>query len=41
METKDTRIEDHPAPADTDSRLAEAEQTETAVWESLLELRLA
>lgn len=43
MEAKDVRDRDHPAPADpdTESRIIEAEQTEIAVWESLLEIRTA
>lgn len=39
METKEIR--DHSAPADTDNRITEAEQTEIAVQESLLEIRIA
>ena len=43
MEAKDVRDRDHSAPAETDteSRIIEAEQTEIAVWESLLEIRTA
>ena len=43
MEAKDLRDRDHSAPAETDteSRIIEAEQTEIAVWESLLEIRTA
>ena len=43
MEAKDVRERDHSAPAqtDTESRIIEAEQTEVAVWESLLEIRTA
>lgn len=43
MEAKDVREQDQSAPldADTESRIIEAEQTEIAVWESLLEIRTA
>ena len=46
MEAKEVREQDHSAPAqtDTESRIIEAEQTEqteVAVWESLLEIRTA
>jgi hypothetical protein len=43
MEAKDVREQDHSASAqtDTESRIIEAEQTEVAVWESLLEIRTA
>ena len=41
MEAKDTEVRDQSAPADTESRIIEAEQTEIAVWESLLEIRYA
>ena len=43
MEAKDVRDRDHSAPADSDaeSKLIEAEQTEIAVWESLMEIRTA
>ena len=41
MEAKETQKPDHSAPADTESRIIEAEQTEIAVWESLLEIRIA
>jgi hypothetical protein len=41
MEAKETQKRDQTAPADTESRIIEAEQTEIAVWESLLEIRIA
>ena len=43
MEAKENENRDHSAPADpeTESRIIEAEQTEIAVWESLLEIRTA
>ena len=43
MEAKDFENQDHSAPVDTDteSKIIEAEQTEIAVWESLLEIRTA
>ena len=43
MEAKDVKTQDHSAPVDTDteSKIIEAEQTEIAVWESLLEIRTA
>ena len=41
MEANDVREQDHSAPAqtETESRIIEAEQTEIAVWESLLQDR--
>ena len=41
METKDLPVRDHPAPAESESLIIEAEQTESAVLESLLEIRYA
>ena len=43
MEANDVRERDHSAPAqtETESKIIEAEQTEVAVWESLLEIRTA
>ena len=43
MEAKENGNRDHSAPADTEteSRFIEAEQTEIAVWESLMEIRTA
>jgi hypothetical protein len=41
MEAKETQKPDQSVTADTESRIIEAEQTEIAVWESLLEIRFA
>ena len=41
MEVKDKEVRTQPAPADKDARVIEAEQTEIAVQESLLEIRYA
>jgi len=41
MEAKEAQKRDQSAPEDTESRIIEAEQTEIAVWESLLEIRIA
>ena len=41
MEAKETQKRDQTAPTDTESRIIKAEQTEIAVWESLLEIRFA
>ena len=41
MEAKDTETREQSVPEDTESRIIEAEQTEIAVWESLLEIRYA
>lgn len=41
MEAKETQKPDQSVPTDTESRIIEAEQTEIAVWESLLEIRFA
>ena len=41
MEAKDKEARTQSAPADTDPRVIEAEQTEIAVQESLLEIRYA
>ena len=43
MEAKEIRNRDQSAPVETDteSKIIEAEQTEIAVWESLLEIRTA
>ncbi len=41
MEANEKQKQDQSAPADTESRILEAEQTEIAVWESLLEIRFA
>ena len=43
MEANDRINRDQSAPVDqdTESRIIEAEQTEIAVWESLLEIRTA
>ena len=43
MEAKEIVNQDHSASTDTEteSRIIEAEQTEIAVWESLMEIRTA
>ena len=41
MEAKETQKPDQSVPTDSDTRIIEAEQTEIAVWESLLEIRFA
>ena len=41
MEAKETQNQEQSVLTDTESRIIEAEQTEIAVWESLLEIRIA
>ena len=41
MEANDKQVRAQSVPTDTESRIAEAEQTEIAVQESLLEIRYA
>ena len=41
MEANEKRDQSAPEQTDTENKIAEAEQTEMAVWESLLEIRYA
>lgn len=41
MEAKETQNQEQSVLTDTENRIIEAEQTEIAVWESLLEIRIA
>ena len=41
MEVKEKQTQNQSMPMDTESRIIEAEETEIAVWESLMEIRFA
>lgn len=41
MEASEKQTQDQSAPIDTESIIIEAEKTEIAVWESLMEIRIA